>query len=145
MDFFTKIKIAPDGCHLWTGAKIPRGYGRYSPLGRRGKRYYAHRFAWEIANGRAVPDGAVVCHRCDNPSCVNPSHLFVGTQADNMKDMARKGRSTKGEASGRAKLTRSQVSEILSSVTASREIAPHYGVSAGHIRSIRSGKRWGDA
>lgn len=145
MDFFTKITITPDGCHLWTGAKIPRGYGRYSPMGRRGKRYYAHRFAWELANGRPVPDEAVVCHRCDNPSCVNPEHLFVGTQADNMKDMAAKGRSTKGELSGRAKLKRADVLLILSSDRTSRELAPQFGVSAGHIRSIRAGKRWGDA
>lgn len=144
MDFFSKILEAANGCHIWTGAKLSSGYGRYSPLGRRSKRLYAHRFAWEMENG-PIPDGLSVLHRCDNPSCVNPGHLFIGTQADNMRDMAEKRRSTFGEANPMAKLKLEDVAAIKASPLTSYEIAPRYGISAGHVRQIRAGSRWGNA
>lgn len=82
------------GCWIWSGLLTNTGYGRYGKGGRR-----AHRIAYEIAFG-SVPDGMCVLHKCDVPSCVRPDHLFLGTQADNMRDMARKGRARGGAQAG---------------------------------------------
>lgn len=79
---------ASSGCWLWTGDKAKKGYGR---LKIEGKRVYAHRAMWEEKVG-AIPAGQLVCHTCDNPSCVRPDHLFLGTQFDNMGDASAKGR-----------------------------------------------------
>jgi hypothetical protein len=89
--FFEKTQPEPNsGCLLWTGAVHPDGYGKISPGGREGPKI-ASRVAWEIARG-PIPDGMLVCHRCDTPACVNIDHLFLGTDADNVQDMVRKGR-----------------------------------------------------
>lgn len=80
-------------CWEWRGQRQRQGYGQ---LGWAGKRYAAHRFAWAITNG-PIPDGLVVCHRCDNPGCVRPEHLFLGTHRDNARDRVAKGRGSRGE------------------------------------------------
>ena len=77
------------GCWLWTGTVDLKQYGRFS---KQGRLCSAHRIAWELYRG-SIPTDRNVLHRCDNPSCVNPDHLFLGTLTDNMRDMARKGRS----------------------------------------------------
>ncbi len=87
--FWSKVDLSSGECWIWTGTRGPQGYGRIRVGGRRSTG--AHRFAWEIVRG-PVPDGLFVCHRCDNPPCVRPDHLFLGTASDNAWDCARKGR-----------------------------------------------------
>ncbi len=88
--FLSKINFSPDenGCHNWLGSKLPSGYGTMSY---KGTRHYSHRIAWEVFR-MPIPDGLLVLHHCDNPSCCNLVHLFLGTHSDNSKDMYKKGR-----------------------------------------------------
>lgn len=91
--FDSKTQQQSNGCVLWTGANDGRrGYGKFAL---NGVSVRAHRLAWEWANG-PIPDGLHVCHSCDNPSCVNVEHLWLGTHAQNMDDMKAKGRAARG-------------------------------------------------
>jgi len=115
-----------------------------------GTMWRANRAAWHFVNGQ-IPDGMLVCHRCDNPPCVNPAHLFLGTDADNRSDCVAKGRQarlpqSKGEASHLAKLTAAQVAEIRHRYAAGgilqRELGEIYGVSQTQIGRIIRRVRW---
>lgn len=132
------------GCWLWERGIQSPGYGCW-PIGK-GRHKKAHRVAYEIANG-TIPRGMVVCHRCDNPYCVNPDHLFLGSQSDNMKDMWAKGRGKplvvrRGDDHPQKKLSSDSVTAIRLDRRPIKEIAVAYGVSRQMIWRVRSGKNW---
>lgn len=106
--FWSKVKIT-ETCWLWIGCLNECGYGSISTSS--GRTMLANRASWLINRGD-IPAGMKVLHTCDNPPCVNPDHLFIGTQADNIEDMVTKGRGAKGEVSGSHKLTEVQVLEL---------------------------------
>lgn len=148
-EFWTRVSRSDgDGCWIWTGKKRA-GYGR-AHVGA-GRCVSAHVLAWSSENGD-VPAGMNVCHHCDNPTCVRPSHLFIGTQADNMKDAGRKRRlrlqrrpeETQGVNHPMVKLTEAQVREIhdYSGGLSQRALGERYGVTQGLVQQIRSGKIW---
>lgn len=151
--FASHTTQAASGCVLWTACKNRKGYG-YIGVG--GKLRIASRVAWELSNG-AIPGEMCVLHHCDNPSCVNPAHLFLGTKADNGADMVAKGRQARGDRHGsrlhpesrqrgsghvRAKLTEADVLEILADKRPRRIVAKEYGVSDHSIHLIRHRKTW---
>lgn len=134
------IPVPESGCWLWT-AKIGReGYGQHSfkrvTLG-------AHRASWMLHMGD-IPVGQQVLHKCDTRICVNPDHLFLGTQADNIKDMHQKGRARRqdGKFNPQAKLDIEKVKEIRASIAPQRQVANLYGVSQTLISRIKRGYGW---
>ncbi len=130
-------------CILWTKSIDTRGYGHFRDAATR-KNVRAHRFAYEQAFG-PIPDGMHVLHRCDVRTCVNPNHLFLGTHADNMRDMAEKGRRKgigTGEKNGRAKLTLANVLAIRASPLGKIKLSREFNVSPAQIQRIRAGKQW---
>jgi len=128
------------GCWAWTGAQSEKGYGRFS-FG--GETHKAHRIAFALGKNTALPGVVMVCHRCDNPVCCNPEHLFLGLAADNNDDAADKGRSPRalGMRNARAKLTDEAIQHIRNSNARNADLSALYGVSDGHISRIRSGER----
>ena len=145
--FWSKVDVrGPDECWPWTAATAWNGYGRIGSGGRGEGTLGAHRVAWASTNGK-IPDGLCVLHICDNPPCCNPQHLFLGTQADNLRDCAAKGRSadTRGEKCSAAKLTTIGVRLIrywLSKGYMQKEIADTFGVSRPTISNINRGYSW---
>ena len=139
--FWSKVDKSKE-CWEWQGLKDRKGYGqfRFKESSR-----YAHRVSWMITNG-PIPPGMLICHHCDNPSCVNPLHLFVGTPLDNTQDMLAKGREShrglKGEENPHAKLTREQVNIIRESKQGGSDLARRFGVSPSTIYLIRKGISW---
>lgn len=134
-------------CLNWTGPKSDKGYGRMSI---KKDIVLAHRFAYCIANGVLLSDiqGQVVRHKCDNPSCINPTHLEIGTMQDNVRDRVKRCRSAEGEENGKAKLTVEQVEEIISSyiprhpVFGGTALGKKFGVCQTTISKIVLGKKW---
>jgi hypothetical protein len=142
------IVRGPDECWEWTGKKGDWGHGRFYGGPDRGE-IGAHRFSWELANG-PIPAGLNVLHRCDNPPCMNPAHLFLGTFKDNTQDMLAKGRDghgvMPGEANPAAKLTARQVRQIRRLAAARSathpEIAARFGVSRQTVSAIHTRANW---
>lgn len=137
--FWSKVKTGNLAhCWPWRGSKSDMGYGCYKFLG---ATRAAHRIAYAIAT-ESWPEDMVVRHRCDNPSCCNPSHLKIGTHADNVADRVRRKRSAYGERAGRAKLTEAQVLSIADDPRDAITIAKDYPVSVDTIRSIKQKRIW---
>lgn len=143
------FKLASSGCWEWIASHTPCGYGQ---VRFRGTRELAHRVSWIIFHGEIPIDDtrygtACVLHRCDNPACVNPDHLFLGDQKANAEDSVSKGRwgkrGCKGEKHGRARLTEGDVMKIRSSDKSTRELANELGVSQSTIAHILKGRTWG--
>ena len=134
------------GCWIWTAHIASSGYGKIRHQGRIKR---AHRLSYELHIG-PIPEGGgyyetlCVCHHCDNPTCVNPDHLFIGSQADNLRDMADKGRGAPpfGENHGRSKLTESDVIAIRSDSRSLRAIAADYHIRHSTVGDIRLRKTW---
>jgi hypothetical protein len=131
-------------CHLWIGTTVGHGHGQVRRPG--GKRDMAHRVAWEMVNG-PVPPGMWVLHKCDNPPCVNPAHLYIGNHADNTRDMVARGRAAgrPGSTHPSHKLVESQVLDIRAKRAdgvSVRELIAQYGVSEMSIRKIEWRRTW---
>ncbi len=153
--FWNKVdrSSGDDGCWNWTAVNV-RGYGRFTF---RSFKLIAHRVSYEISYG-TIPSGLFVCHKCDNPQCVNPSHLFLGTPKDNTDDRDQKGRNAHGEKHGRYgcglpcetngkhKLTQEQVNEIRQRYSTGKEsqraLAKIYGVDHPQIGRIVRRESW---
>ena len=147
--FWSKVDVrGPDECWPWKAGRYRAGYGTFSNAR---TTVTTHRQAWVLMNG-PIPQGMCVCHRCDNPPCVNPGHLFLGTPLDNMRDMIAKGRrrvgapsKLRGEDHPRSKLTDTEVREIRAWREAGfpgTQIAIAYGVTHSTVNRIASRRRW---
>lgn len=132
--FYSK-KNEKTGCIEWTGARDGSGHG-YGVLRLFDKLYRAHRLAYEIANGPIEDKSLFVCHKCDNKSCLNPDHLFLGTQAENMRDHALKHRHWA------SKVTPAQVAEIRASQLGQLDLAKRFGVTRRTINNIVEKRNW---
>jgi hypothetical protein len=154
--FWSKVRVSrPDECWEWQAkSKHEFGYGLFRVGGRKGTLEYAHRISWKLCYGY-IPKGLCVLHKCDNPLCINPSHLFLGTQLDNIKDTVSKNRTAKGNMNGAriyreqmprgenspvSKLTNAQTAEIRDKYVrfniSQRKLAKEYGVSSSTISLI---------
>lgn len=140
---WSKVKISSDNeCWEWQGTKTTAGYG---VIRINYKLNYAHRLAWEIENKSEIPEKGTICHHCDNPACCNPKHLFLGTQADNVRDAAKKGRMPKGENHFRSFISGDDVRQIrhlgLTDMS-KREIGEKFGMSRQAVTDILYKRTW---
>ena len=142
--FQMQHKVALSGCWEWVGGKDQDGYGIFSGehLGQKFTR--SHRWSFAFHNNQSIPAGSSVCHSCDNPSCVNPAHLWLGTTKENQQDKWSKGRGgiRKMEESQHAKITNEQALAILADPRPHSRIAADYGIAAGTVGDIKSRKSW---
>ncbi len=143
MRFNSKVKRADGGCWEWVGKRFNTNYGRFSI--NHTKTVRAHRYAWERANG-PIPEGMMICHRCDNPPCVNPAHLFLGTGSDNQQDRVSKLRGFFGEQHHKSKLTEDAVRAIrlryAAGETNKAALARAYGVTGTMVRWVIERRFW---
>lgn len=141
--FWSKVGDTTEGCWVWQASKDTRGYGH---VWFDGQLFRAHRVAWELTNG-PIPEGLVVLHECDFRPCVNPKHLRLGTQRDNIHDAIAKGRNVTlpGTKNGRAQLTEDQVREIRRRHAAGecvRTFAQEYGVAESTVYHVTQQISW---
>ena len=145
--FWSKVAIgAPEDCWEWKAGRFTFGYGQFYVDG---KNRTAHRVAWELTHGPVDGDGSYhgscVCHSCDNPACVNPHHLFLGSAADNNTDRSAKGRSASGAKSPNAKINDDMVRRIrerLSAGITQDSIAREVGISQSAVSLVKLGRTW---
>lgn len=140
IDFYS-MPVPECGCWIWLGHLDRYGYGQ-TAVG--GKRVTGHRMAWAAYFGD-IPNGLCVCHRCDTPSCVNPDHLFLGTNEENIADKTAKGRAGngpgfRGETHPSARFSDAIIAAVRAAFGSQREIAKRFGISPTHVHGIRSGK-----
>lgn len=135
--FWSKVKKGP-GCWLWSAGTDRDSYGLFR-LNNKQKR--SHRLVYEMGN-RAIPHNMNVCHSCDTPSCVRPSHLFLGTHLDNKHDAMLKGRDAHGESHFNSKLTTEQILAIRKDTRSLRKIAVDYNVDYTNVYKIKRRKSW---
>lgn len=137
--FDAKVMLIPfSDCHYWTGAQASHGYGDFKINGRRQR---AHRVAYERHHG-PIAEGLVVRHRCDQPMCVNPAHLSLGTQADNMRDAAERNRMPSGDRHHNARLSDAEVEQVLALAASGEQtgaIATRFNVSRALVSTLRHG------
>lgn len=133
------MPVTESGCWIWIGYLSSRGYGfvYHTPK----PELLAHRASWHVHNG-PVPDGMRVCHRCDIRCCVNPDHLFLGTDADNMRDRDIKDRVAHGVRSAQHRLKPADVYLIRASADRSSDLARQFGVTPQAIGAVRSRRSW---
>lgn len=142
--FFNKIVETQSGCHIFIGGRNNEGYGNFWDNGVCKK---AHRFAYECWYG-PIPSGKLVLHKCDNPPCCNPYHLYLGTDADNTIDKLKRGRmaSVAGANNPSAFITEKEVRDIYAHLhytdMTQQEIADKFGLTKGHINNIKAGRVW---
>lgn len=147
--FWDRVKKLDNGCWEWTAGSTTQRYGLFEAGTAKARvRHMAHRFSYELHKG-PIPEGMIVRHKCDNPPCVNPAHLELGTHADNVRDKIARGRSNtgpvvKGSFNGQSKLTEEIVEQILNLrnkiFIKSDELAKMFGTTARNIRRILTGK-----
>ena len=133
-----------DFCWVWFGSKIKCGYGNIYTGPGRTETKLVHRVSWELHHG-PIPEGMLVCHECDNPPCVRPEHLFLGTDKDNNDDCMAKGRHSYGEKHPTAKLTEKQVIEIKKKISDGKTLlglSKEYDISRTQLREIRDRESW---
>lgn len=140
---FVDRSAGPDGCWPWTRSCTP-----YGQIWDGARNVPAHRFAYELASGRAIPDGLEVLHSCDNPPCCNPAHLSVGSHARNMAEMSQRDRASSGERSARARLSAvdvTRIRQLADNGVLHTEIAAAVGIHPSTVSRIARGKRRPDA
>ena len=140
--FFNRIDLIPfHTCWEWSAGKNSAGYGAFYP---KNKQILAHRYSYELHNGK-IPDGHFVLHKCDNPSCVNPSHLIAGSQKDNLDDMDRKGRRYSGESHHSSKMNKHSVNELrvaANNGASVSDLSIKYGISQAQVYRIKNKELW---
>ncbi len=133
------VRVPESGCWIWIGSLNKYGYGRLT-FGAK-TNIGAHRASYELRHGK-IPDGLFALHRCDIKCCVNPDHIFIGTQQENMSDKVAKNRQAKGHRHGMSRLSEEQAKEAKFGSARPSELAKKFNCSAVMIRQIRSGLYW---